>query len=78
VSTDANGPKAGPLEALLLAIALAERTAEAITPNNEDGASVYVLHARYWLGIVECSELIATELVIASGDNPTKYVVDGD
>ena len=76
MSTDGEPPKAGPLEALLLGIELAKRTAETIASNEEDGPTHYVLYARDWLGILECADQIATRLVLARGDNPTRYVPD--
>lgn len=69
-------PECGPLETLLLAIALAERTIEPVTSNDEDGPEVYVMHARDWQGILECAADIETPLVIAQGENPTSYIVN--
>jgi hypothetical protein len=63
----------GPLEALLISIALAKRSVVPLAPNNEDGPAEYVLSARDWHAILECASLIETQHVMASGENPTRY-----
>ena len=77
MSNEPKPPEAGPLEALLLGIALAEQMASPIFENNEDGPAGYMLDARLWLGILERAEQIETRLMLARVANPTRYVPDG-